>query len=115
MAHGEQIGSGRSPGPGYWTNTYLLHEAISAGEGPPVDVRGYRHLTVDVVGLRDAGTSVLIEGRNRVDAPWHALGVDLIDDGISDLPCPVSWVRASISRDAPKPKSPVTVVLYAVV
>jgi hypothetical protein len=115
MAHGEQLDSGRSPGPGYWTLTLLLDQAVSAGEGPWVDVRGYRSLTIDVEGVRDAGTSVLIEGRTHVTSKGQALGVDLIDDGVFTVPTPVGWIRAVIPDHAPPVKKPVTVAVYAVV
>lgn len=118
MAHGDEMDRGRSPGPGHYFTYLLLDQAISAGDGPWVDVRGYGHLSIEVEGLGvNLQGAIEIRGTNHPTPsptlPGHQLGGAILDDGIVLLPTPICWIRASLPDHAPSPTSPVTVLVHA--
>jgi hypothetical protein len=97
MAHGDLIESGRAPGAGaFYATHFLLDDASEPCQGPWLDVRGFKAMTVDVSGIT-FGTVVLRASNAKV-APkdGHQLGESITSDGLIVLNMPLRWLRADV-------------------
>jgi hypothetical protein len=112
MAHGDLIESGRAPGAGAFYATHLLlDDASEPCQGPWLDVRGFKAMTVDVSGLTFGTVILLASNAKTAPKDGHQLGESITSDGLIVLNMPLRWLRADVEamRD-----SRLTVVLHAV-
>ena len=112
MAHGDLIDSVRAAGGSYFTTHLLVDRAKAAGEGPWVDVRGFRSLSLDVEGLVDG--ALVLRGSNAKGTPvgaGHQVGEAITADGLVALALSVCWLRCDVVTPN---HAEVTAILHAV-
>ncbi len=101
MANGDVIDQVMQPTQLDFCQSWKLIEGSAAtDDGAWVDVRGFRHFSLDVSGITTA--TVQLRGSNATTKPANnthgrQIGADITADGLVSAEIPVRWMKARVS------------------